>query len=187
MKWMRSGTWALLVGGFGFYLLLTNGGLINEPGFERSTPVTAEPAETKNIATPAPDFTLQNLQGETVKLSELRGKTVILNFWTSWCPPCREEMPELQAFHTEYVKDHPNTVLLGINLTKEDHGEDKIQSFKEEIGLTFPLLLDSEGQTQKAYQLLTIPTTFIIDEQGNIKEKIMGPVTKNQLIKETEG
>jgi len=175
-----------MVGGFGFYLLLTNGGMVDEPGFERSVAVSNEPIATNNSAETAPDFTLQNLQGETIELSDFRGKTVILNFWTTWCPPCHEEIPELEAFHSEYVKDHPDVVLVGVNLTKEDHGEESVKSFVKGNLMTFPILLDPEGLAQKSYGILTIPTTYIIDQHGAIKQKILGPVTKDRLIHEVE-
>lgn len=159
---------------------------MDEPGFERSVAVSNVPVEATNTAEAAPDFTLQSLQGETFKLSELRGKTVILNFWTSWCPPCHEEIPELEKFQADYIKDHPDVVLLGVNLTQEDHGEEKIKSFVNANQMTFPVLLDTEGNAARAYSILTIPSTYVVDGQGNIKKKILGPVTKEQLITEVE-
>ena len=183
---IQSGAWALLVGGFGFYLILTSGGMMDEPGFEGSMAVTTEPAETENAKAAAPDFALQDLQGETVRLSDLRGKTVIVNFWTTWCPPCMEEIPDLEEFYNEYIRDHPNVVLLGVNLTKEDHGEEAVKNFAKANLMTYPILLDPEGETQKLYGILSIPTTFIVDKNGKIKQKIMGPVTKERLIEEVE-
>ncbi|TDL32565.1 TlpA family protein disulfide reductase [Jeotgalibacillus sp. S-D1] len=185
-RWIQSGTWAFIMGGFGFYLILTSGGMIDEPGFERSVAVSNVPVEAKNTTEAAPDFSLQSLQGETVKLSDMRGKTVILNFWTSWCPPCHEEIPELEKFQADYIKDHPDVVLLGINLTQEDHGEEKIKSFVKANQMTFPVLLDTEGNVARAYTILTIPSTYIVDSEGNIKQKILGPVTKEQLIEAVE-
>ncbi|KIL42946.1 peroxiredoxin [Jeotgalibacillus campisalis] len=148
--------------------------------------VTNEPVEAAFSAAAAPDFSLQNLQGETIQLSDLRGKTVVVNFWTTWCPPCHDEIPELEAFYSEYIKENPDVVLLGVNLTKEDHGEESIQHFVKANLMTFPILLDSDGETQKNYQILTIPTTFIVDKEGVIKQKIMGPVTKDELIEQVK-
>ncbi|MGD7043380.1 TlpA family protein disulfide reductase [Jeotgalibacillus proteolyticus] len=185
-RWIQSGTWAFIMGGFGFYLLLTSGGMMNEPGFERYVAVTNEPVETTVSPAAAPDFSLQDLQGETIKLSDLRGKTVVVNFWTTWCPPCHEEIPELEAFYAEYVKENPDVVLLGVNLSKEDHGEESVKHFVKANLMSFPILLDLDGETQRNYQILTIPTTFIVNKDGGIMKKLMGPVTKEELIELVE-
>ena len=185
-KLIRSGTWALVVGVFGFYLLMTNpnGGTFYEPRFEGDTAVTTQPVATADIAKAAPDFALQNLQGETIKLSDFRGKKVVINFWTTWCPPCQDEIPELQAFYDEFIRDHPDVVLIGLNLTKEDYGETHIKQFIKDIDMTFPNVLDPDGDAQKKYGIMTIPTTFIVDEQGKVLQKILGPITKERLIEE---
>ncbi|MDS8877070.1 TlpA disulfide reductase family protein, partial [Streptococcus pneumoniae] len=91
----------------------------------------------------APDFTLTDQNGDTVKLSDYRGKKVILNFWATWCPPCRAEMPHMQEFHENNTDG--DVVILAVNLTAQDNGEEAIRSFIDEFGLTFSIPMDETG------------------------------------------
>lgn len=123
----------------------------------------------------APNFELETLEGETVKLSDYRGKKVILNFWATWCPPCRAEMPHMQKYYEEQaVKD--NVEVLAVNLTTKDHGMEKITSFVSEYELSFPILLDSKGAMGSVYQAVTIPTSYILDTEGRVQSKFVGPM-----------
>ncbi len=122
----------------------------------------------------APDFELVTLNGETVKLSDYRGKKVILNFWATWCPPCKAEMPHMQNFY-EQNKDN-GIEIVAVNLTKMDKGRMKIDKFVKEYGLTFDIPLDEEGDIGMQYQAFTIPTSYIIDTNGKIASKIVGPM-----------
>ena len=127
----------------------------------------------------APDFQLTTIDGKVTSLSDFRGQTVILNFWASWCPPCREEMPELEQF---YKKNKQNNVtILSVNLTSQDSGRQKLQQFIQDYSLTFPILLDQKGEVGKLYQILTIPTSFIISSTGNITDIFVGPLTTTQM------
>lgn len=120
----------------------------------------------------APDFELETLDGEVIRLSELKGEKVMLNFWASWCPPCREEMPEMQEFHDKY-KDEINVI--AINYNEKD---EKVAEFLEEYGYTFPSPLDRDGAIGKAYGVLTLPTTYFIGTDGKIQEpRHVGPMT----------
>lgn len=121
----------------------------------------------------APDFTLETLEGEKLSLSDFKGQKVLLNFWATWCPPCRAEMPHMQSFY-EKNKDE-NITVVAVNLTSGDN-RDKLAPFINEYGLTFPILLDESGDIGKQYQAFTIPTSYFIDEQGNIVQKIVGPM-----------
>ena len=112
----------------------------------------------------AEDFTLTTLQGEQVSLSDYKGKIVILNFWVTWCEPCKEEMPYLQSFSEE----HPDVAVLAINLTSMDLGIDIVKQFVEVFGLTFPILLDEADVVGKQYNIITIPTSYIIDREGRV-------------------
>ena len=127
----------------------------------------------------APDFELTTLDGETVKLSDYRGKKVIVNFWATWCPPCKAEMPHMQNFYEEY-KDN-DIEILAVNLTNMDKGHDAIDAFVKEYGLTFPIPLDEEGDAGTTYQAYTIPTSYILDEKGVITKKIVGPMDENMM------
>ncbi len=132
----------------------------------------------------APDFELTTLDGEAVKLSDYRGKKVILNFWATWCPPCRAEMPHMQTYYEEQAAAD-NVEILAVNLTKEDRGMEKINTFKEEYGLSFPIPLDKSGEIGALYQAVTIPTSYILDTQGRVQTKFVGPMdqaTIEQII-----
>lgn len=136
----------------------------------------------------APDFELETLEGETAKLSDYRGKKVILNFWTTWCPPCRAEMPHMQDYYDQKAKKD-NVEILAVNLTTADHGMEKITSFVSEYGLAFPILLDAEGDMGTVYQAVTIPTSYILDTEGRVQNKFVGPMdqaTIEELIGKIE-
>ena len=127
----------------------------------------------------APDFELTTLSGETVKLSDYKGKKVILNFWATWCPPCIAEMPLMQNYYDE-VKDK-NVEILAVNLTTEDRGTDKVKEFVKSNNLTFPIPMDVEGDIGSVYQTVTIPTTYIIDTEGRIQKKHIGPMDEKVM------
>lgn len=119
----------------------------------------------------APDFVLDTLTGDQIALSDLRGKSVILNFWASWCPPCRAEMPAFQQGSEEF-SDSP-LIIIGVNATSQDSVKDA-ENFVEQHNLEFPILLDHNGSVGSAYQVRSLPATFFIDDQGIIKEIIVG-------------
>ncbi|RUL48653.1 redoxin domain-containing protein [Lysinibacillus antri] len=120
----------------------------------------------------APEFTLSDMNGDPINLSDLRGKIVILNFWATWCPPCRAEMPHMQSF---YEKNKDNGVeIIAVNLTALDEGKQAVEKFVNEYGLTFPVVLDENGSVGKLYEILTIPTSYIIDAEGRIFQKFVG-------------
>lgn len=127
----------------------------------------------------APDFQLQSLDGKELKLSDLKGKTVILNFWASWCPPCKAEMPHFQKFYLDHKNE--NVEIIAINLTTQEDSTTDIEDFVDDYGLTFPILLDSNGILGKTYQAITIPTSYMIDTQGFIRKKIIGPMNTELL------
>lgn len=127
----------------------------------------------------APDFTLQTLDGESVKLSDLQGKKVILNFWATWCPPCKSEMPHFQDYYEEYAKED-NVEILAVNLTIQDKVKD-VDSFVENYGLTFPVLLLDKPGLNNTYKVISIPTTYMIDTNGVIQEQILGPLNTDEL------
>ncbi|RHW41957.1 TlpA family protein disulfide reductase [Neobacillus notoginsengisoli] len=122
----------------------------------------------------APDFELTTLNGETVKLSDYKGKKVILNFWATWCPPCKAEMPHMQNFY-EKNKDK-GIEIVAVNLTKMDKGKKEIDKFVKDFGLTFDIPLDRGGDIGMQYQAFIIPTSYIIDTKGRIVTKFIGPM-----------
>jgi len=128
---------------------------------------------------PAPDFTLSTIDGGTVRLSDFQGKKVILNFWATWCPPCKAEMPHMQNF---YEKNKDNGIeIVAVNLTNMDNGKDEIEKFVKEYSLTFPIPLDETGDIGVQYQAFTIPTSYILDTNGVITKKIIGPMDEEMM------
>ncbi|MCM3088131.1 redoxin domain-containing protein [Bhargavaea ginsengi] len=133
----------------------------------------------------APDFTLGTLDGGKLKLSDLRGEKVILNFWASWCGPCRAEMPHMQDFH-EQEAEKAGVRVIAVNLSTSERGDkdkvmENIQSFVDEFGLTFPIPLDMDGEQMDAYRVITIPTTYIIDTSGIIRHVVRGPMDEEMM------
>jgi peroxiredoxin len=113
---------------------------------------------------PAPNFTLKNLAGKNIKLSELSGNVVLVNFWASWCGPCRQEMPLLNAIHNKY--EPLGFTVLGVNVEEQ---VDNARSYIDERPVDFPILLDSNNQISQLYNVLAMPTTVVIDRDGNIR------------------
>ncbi|MBI1878835.1 MAG: TlpA family protein disulfide reductase, partial [Chloroflexi bacterium] len=126
------------------------------------------------VGHPAPDFALPTLDGEIVRLSDFKGKPVLLNFWATWCGPCRAEFPDFQKAS---VDNADTLVIIGINNTSTDQ-KDQVPAFVEEFGATFPIVLDETGETAKAYGILGLPTSIFIDRNGNISEIFTGPINK---------
>ncbi len=124
----------------------------------------------------APDFAFEDLEGEVVRLSALRGKPVLLNFWATWCPPCRKEIPDLQKFHEQYGD---RIVLLGINW-----GEDveEVKRFLQRYGATYTNLLDRDGIFFVRYRLTGLPTSFWIDEEGIIRGMWLGAMSLEDMV-----
>jgi peroxiredoxin len=119
----------------------------------------------------APDFAVPDLAGQAVRLSGLRGQVVLVNLWTTWCPPCREEMPSMQQLY-ERLKDR-GFVLLAVS--QDENGKTVVEPFVRELGLTFPVLVDPEHQVGDRYQVWGYPESFLIDREGRIVERVIGP------------
>jgi len=133
---------------------------------------------------PAPDFTLDTMDGGTAALSAQRGKVVILNLWASWCGPCRAEMPAIQRVYA--ANRERGLEVLAVNSTFQDSLPDA-QAFVQQLGLTFPILLDREGSVSRRYLLRALPSTFFIDRQGVIRAVIVGgPMSEATLQTKVE-
>lgn len=131
------------------------------------------------IGTLAPDFVLNDLAGKPVQLSDLRGSLVVINFWASWCDPCREEMPVLQDFYDQYADR--GLVVLGVNATYTDSRADAT-SFIEELGLSFPMLFDETGAVgDQLYKVVGLPTSYWIDQEGIIRSFQLGAFTEDEM------
>ncbi|MFM1652768.1 thiol-disulfide oxidoreductase ResA [Brevibacillus sp. B_LB10_24] len=127
----------------------------------------------------APNFSLKQLDGTPMKLSDLQGKAVLLNFWASWCDPCKAEMPDLEKEYGKW-KDK-GLVVVGVNI-----GETPliVNQFVEPRGLTFPILLDAKNEITKLYNIGPIPTSFFIDANGKVVDKVVGQM--NEAIIESK-
>lgn len=135
----------------------------------------AEEKEEKPLAGYlAPDFSLRTLDGQQVRLSDFRGRVVLLNFWATWCPSCRQEMPVLQKFFDEKGN---RVQLLTVDI---DEPEKVVRDFMQSNGYSFPVLMDN-GEVTSLYRVTAIPTTFFIDARGVIMGKHMGPLDEKTI------
>ncbi|MGX4659769.1 cytochrome c biogenesis protein/redoxin [Clostridioides difficile] len=126
------------------------------------------------------DFTLTDQYGKTHKLSDYEGKVVFLNFWATWCPPCKEEMPYIEQLYKDYNKNNDDVVILGVaspNLGREGSREHVVNFLKDQ-GYTFPVVLDEDGALAYQYGINAFPTTFIIDKEGYVTQYIPGAMDK---------
>lgn len=127
----------------------------------------------------APEFELETLAGEEVKLSDFQGKKVMINFWATWCPPCKEEMPDMEELHKKTSDD---VVILAVNIDPEND----VKGFASDMGVTFPILMDKKSDKQpklvnEIYQLISIPSTFFLDEEGIIRYKYVGALKLKEM------
>lgn len=130
----------------------------------------------------APDFELSDMEGNPVKLSDYRGKAVLLNFWASWCPPCRAEMPHMEKLYNKY-KDE-NFDILAVNLTNTEKNSGDAEKFVKELGLTFTIPMDVKGEAGSDYNIMAYPTSYFIDSDGVIREKVLGALNEEYMEKE---
>ena len=137
---------------------------------------------------PAPDFTLVDQYGETHTLSDYKGKTVFLNFWTTWCPPCQQEMPEIQELYESYGSNTGELIVLGVANPKSDdnpYGQDvsleEVTAFLETNGYTFPVVMDTTTDVLMTYGISAFPTTFMIDKDGNLFGYVTGGLTADMM------
>jgi len=128
----------------------------------------------------APDFSLETFSGDGYTLSDLRGKPILINFWASWCPPCRSEMTAIQKVYDEFQDQ--GFVVLAVNSTHQDNLGDAI-TFAQIRRLTFPILLDRDGSVSNLYEVRSLPTTFFVDPQGIIQEVVVGGPMSEALLR----
>jgi thiol-disulfide isomerase/thioredoxin len=128
----------------------------------------------------APELSLQTLDGQEVTLASLRGRVVLVNFWASWCPPCRAEMPAMQRVHEEY--ENQGLTVLAVNATIQD-SQTEAARFAALNGLTFPIPLDMDGQAARRYAVRSLPTSFFIGRDGIIREVIIGGPMAEALLR----
>jgi len=159
---IRSGLAVIIVAALFAVLLVVSG------CGQASTPASGQ-SPAPEIGRKAPDFTLKDLDGNSVRLNDLRGKVVFLNFWATWCPPCRAEMPDIEEVHQKYRGQ--DVVVLGIDIQES---LDKVRGFVEDGGYSWTMLLDSTGKIAITYKVRAIPTSYFIDREGIIKAVSIG-------------
>lgn len=136
--------------------------------------------EGKTEANPATDFTVVDKEGNEVKLSDLKGKPVVLNFWASWCGPCKSEMPDFQSTYEEYREE---IHFMMVNLT--DGAQETVDSaaaFINDAGYTFPVYYDTMLEAATAYNIYSVPQTFFIDAEGNLVAYVTGAIDESILL-----
>ncbi len=134
-------------------------------------PLPDTTAELPRLGQPVADFSLPDLQGRIVSLSDLKGKVVFINVWATWCQPCVEEMPTIQRLHDQL---QPRGLEV-LTVSLDPLGAQIVTPFVKKYGLSFPVLLDAKSQLQKLYGTTGVPESFIIDKTGRLVEKIVGP------------
>ncbi len=147
------------------------------PGVDTRLPPIAEGDTSAPLkGAPAPDFELTGADGQVHQLSDLHGKPILINFWATWCEPCRLEMPAIQARYTRYSQ-----VGLQVLAVDFDEPKDDVIAFGKGLDLTFPLLLDPGGKVQSLYQVRGYPTSFFVDQSGVVQVVQIGVMTEGQL------
>ena len=144
----------------------------------------AETAADARPVIPAVDFELEDQYGNIHRLEDYRGKTIFLNFWATWCPPCKAEMPDIQKLYEKSATEGEDAVIvLGVaapNMGQEG-SEEEIAAFMEEKGYTYPVLMDTEGELFNSYGIMSFPTTFMIDRDGNVFGYVSGMLSADMM------
>ena len=146
-----------------------------------STPQMSNQFTQSPGVTNAPDFSLSSPDGEEISLSDYEGQVILVNLWATWCPPCKAEMPTINAFYETHKAD--GFVVLAVN---SQEGASTVKRFIQNNNFTFPVLLDSQGQVMDRYHVRALPTSFIIDRNGVIQHIQTGEITTQQLQKIVE-
>jgi len=131
----------------------------------------------------APDFELVTMDGETVRLSDYRGERVFVNFWATWCPPCRAEMPDMQKL---YAEQEVPVEILAVNLTETEGNEENVVDFIADYGLTFPILMDRDSEVSDKYKVQAYPTSYMIDSKGRISFVAPGAMNHDIMSREVK-
>jgi thiol-disulfide isomerase/thioredoxin len=127
-------------------------------------------------SSPAPDFQLETLDGKSIKLADLRGHPVLINFWATWCGPCQQEMPLIEQYYQKY---QPDLVVLAVN---SDEPKTDVQAFVTNLKLTFTVLLDPGYKVEDLYRVRAYPTTIFVDKSGTIRYQQIGVLSEGQLV-----
>ncbi|MBK7632235.1 MAG: TlpA family protein disulfide reductase [Ignavibacteriales bacterium] len=144
----------------------------------KGKPVNSENSINNPDGDKAPDFSLKSFEGKTIKLSDYKGKVVIIDFWATWCPPCRKGIPDLVSIQNDFTKD---VIIIGISLDGEKTIKD-VPSFVKSYGINYPIVYGDEKVVSAYGGIEGIPTAFIIDKKGNVVDKHVGLVPKDTYV-----
>lgn len=154
----------------------------NETENEISDETTGQEETGQEEIVPAPDFTLTDLDGNIHTLSEYKGKTIFINFWATWCSPCKQELPHIQTIYEEYEKEGENGLIV-LTIVAPEYGREgtteEIKTYVEQEGYKFPVLLDTTAQVFNTYGITAFPTTFMIDREGKVYGYVTGMLTED--------
>lgn len=128
---------------------------------------------------PAPDLTLPVLDGEPIRLADMRGKVVLVNFWGTWCEPCKEETPALQQAYQE-LRD-AGLVIVGVNLRRQEASDEAVRAFVRQYGVTYPIALDVDGEAARLFQISPIPVSYFIDPAGTVRYVRVGTLSREDV------
>lgn len=133
------------------------------------------------VGKPAPEFTLQDINGKVVHLSDFRGRPVLINFWATWCIPCRQEFPVLVK---KYNDASGSLVILGVDIQENI---DDVRKFVKEFQVTYPVVIDQNGDVVRAYRLVGVPSSFFVDASGILRDEYFGPLSAAKLEQKFQG
>jgi len=178
------GLLAIILGGLWYWDARGGGASIDDGGYGTVELPAARNATDRSpaveVGRAAPDFLLETSTGGELRLSDLQGQSVLVNFWATWCPPCRAEMPELVAAYDRYRDD--GLVIVAVNLQETDS---QVNKFAKEFGMTFPIVIDRDGELKNVWRLggpiQGIPTSYFIDASGVIRRLFYGPMKEAAL------
>lgn len=166
----------IILAGATLVAVLAGGMFFGRMGFGLGEKPGTGIGEGVSVGKLAPDFTLPTLDGGRVSLADYRGRTVFLNFWATWCPPCKEEMPFIEAIHREKDRD---VVVLGVDLGES---RETVRAFARKNGITFPILLDGSTRVMEQYNVRYIPTSLFINPQGIICVRQETAMTREMML-----
>lgn len=181
-RWLGIGILVILIG------IMVYNGIVDKNKDSAIIPYSIEDGENPLDMTGikegelAPNFKLETLSGDTVQLSDYRGKKVLLNFWATWCGPCREEMPAMQKFYDDYA-DEIEILAVNLNGTSAEKTVNDVQDFINEFDFTYPILLDMDMSVGNEYMVMGLPSTYFIGTDGKIQAPMkMGEMTYDYMV-----
>lgn len=172
-KYLLGAVLLIVIGGVYYYLGQKDQ---DSPNSMKSSGQIAQGVQIGNAA---PVFTLKTLDGRSIKLSDFRGQKVLLNFWATWCPPCKAEVPEFERFYQEHHKE--NIEILAVDIFAQEKGKEVVENFIKDYSMTYPVVLDESGSVANTYRVSAIPTTYVIDTKGIITHKVTGAMSYQAL------